>query len=528
LDRAFLDHLHELAFGKNLSFDDCTEDLKILKMTLHDRQARRRLLDLFGADLLAALLAKAKMGNFLVAKKGEGDGSSQGDGPDGKKKRGDYDYNFGPGGGRKGGRGDGADGEGRDGKGGFGGAGGMGGGAGGYGAGGSPGGRGANGEGEFDDETDAEKAARLKREFDEKERRGSKGGLDDESEEAKAAREAAEKEAKAKAAAAEAAERAGMSGKGGGSPGGRDGRNGAGGYGGSGSPNGMGKDGVEFFEEVLTGPQPFFKMKPAPKNLLEEWARMLLPPDLALGSSGRVGKDGRSVSKEDGDPDSPSNKAPPSAGTMVGLRRNMAEEFRNAVKEAWLTIDQSSTMTRTASCVRSTDEIKDATRPARVKEVADRTSLPDDLEGAMPARGTSATGGTSPARSSSAMSGTRPQGAEGEATARMLRREKSSDLEGLEEGGNGKVTEDEDEPEFSHEESFLSAGDMSDIDLGYSEKQLQRKRYSTRLQARTNALLSRNRPSRRWNQRVDACKRSLGSLTALSAFAERSVSGTEF
>ncbi|CAJ1377403.1 unnamed protein product [Effrenium voratum] len=48
LDRAFVEHLGRIAQEQQLPLGDLTEDLQIWRLKLHDRQARRRLHDIFG------------------------------------------------------------------------------------------------------------------------------------------------------------------------------------------------------------------------------------------------------------------------------------------------------------------------------------------------------------------------------------------------------------------------------------------------------------------------------------------------
>eukprot|EP00930_Biecheleria_cincta_P013045 TRINITY_DN11829_c0_g1_i2.p1 TRINITY_DN11829_c0_g1~~TRINITY_DN11829_c0_g1_i2.p1 ORF type:complete len:763 (-),score=147.26 TRINITY_DN11829_c0_g1_i2:13-2301(-) len=57
-------------------------------------------------------------------------------------------------------------------------------------------------------------------------------------------------------------------------------------------------------------------------------------------------------------------------------------------------------------------------------------------------------------------------------------------------------------------------------DIGEAAQKLRRQRYGRRLQACSRDGLSRSRAKRCWQQRVGACRRSLGSLDALGAFAE--------
>jgi len=49
LDRAFVEQLDRIAWERGLPLEDLTQDLQIFRLKLHDRQARRRLHDIFGA-----------------------------------------------------------------------------------------------------------------------------------------------------------------------------------------------------------------------------------------------------------------------------------------------------------------------------------------------------------------------------------------------------------------------------------------------------------------------------------------------
>ncbi|CAK9091586.1 unnamed protein product [Durusdinium trenchii] len=49
LDRAFVEQLDRIARERSLPLEDLTQDLQIFRLKLHDRQARRRLHDIFGA-----------------------------------------------------------------------------------------------------------------------------------------------------------------------------------------------------------------------------------------------------------------------------------------------------------------------------------------------------------------------------------------------------------------------------------------------------------------------------------------------
>jgi len=84
---------------------------------------------------------------------------------------------------------------------------------------------------------------------------------------------------------------------------------------------------------------------------------------------------------------------------------------------------------------------------------------------------------------------------------------------------SGEFTEEASGNRTSSEDGFFNSMSRGD-DLSESTKKLRRQRYRRYLQAGARDGLSRSRARQCWKQRVEFCRRSLGSLSALGTFAE--------
>jgi len=540
-DRAFMDRLREMANDRGLALDDVAHDLQIFRLTLHDRKARTRLMDLFGPELLGLLRKPRTEPQWVPPTRAAAE--TVPDAPKGgTKPSGGYDFDFDSGGGG-GGRDPVAEAEAEKEKkkrlagtrrtsdlpppaassGG---------------GGGGPAEKGPEKAGGWGDQTGpgwGDKAAEDTEATEVTDTREDQAGLDlpeDDAAKAKAAAAAAEAEAAAaaaKAAADEAAEKEKRraAAKAAGEESERARRNQSGGFGAGGDPLDASLSKKVRIEEGASEPGGLFRVKDVAGGAAPEGKSLLpaaAPERGSLSSSGVEGNE----EEEGSEAGAPSGGRPsPQARQRPGPRW-LAEEFRIAIKEAWQRLEASAAERaagRKSSIFSQGPDISAFVDGSDI-DVAAVGSTQEPLERGLTSAGLAsrdlvedllgfeAESPTGPGKPAASSPGRQLEVAsEGTGSGESAQEEEAAQVDEVGAGG----------PSSSEEDLALDGlhdGGAAEA-LGETSQKLQRRRYGRRLQARANASLSRNRARQCWLQRVESCRRSLGSLTALGAFAER-------
>lgn len=570
-DRIF-NHLQQMADMSDLALDTTAgrEDLHIIKMTLHDRNARRRLGDLIGPNLLAQLARKAGMEDFRgrgrradeddqAQQRGGGGGSSSGQPPRGSTGTGAAGLQRPPD---------------ADGKNNYGG----------YGTGGSPKSgvtvvekpEDPSSKDPTEDKPDpskkeaedaAEAEARRRKEAEEEERR-RRQEAEEEEERARRAKEEEEERERQRRLQAEAEARA----RGGGGAGLGDSERKE-----SRGSKKSSKEAIDPFQLFTVKPKPYESDseedddeedgEEGGKKRKKRGKKLFASQEAADGEGGADGQEG-----EDEDP---ASLVVPFSGnaSWAKLREDLAAEFRAAIREAWGRIDGVPHLRRGSLDGLEPDELKEVmtievpeeepppktweeeakeveeevfaqTSPRSPRRSLSRTASHQSLGARSPPRTPITSHRPSLERTASCQSlgspSNTPNGSRPPSRTPMNSRPPSRQLDYSRRGSLSEtkrtsllspemfktvaagvqLAEDEDAQSEMAFERMLATGSM--VGIGDTTSRLQRKRYGTRLQARANAAVARNRSRQRWSEHVESCKRSLASLEALPPFRGRS------
>lgn len=243
-------------------------------------------------------------------------------------------------------------------------------------------------------------------------------------------------------------------------------------------------------DEEPYDPSKLFRIKRVSDQNSEWAAKMLLPPLEPLKHM--LGEDSGDAGRETGAADESARGEGDAefalGSSMNSLRGRLAEEFRKAVLAAW------------------SKEADEASRESNLGSLgAAAARLSRDV-------GTPARSDKDGAKEETHSEGDEEVEREVElGRSRPRSRHRPDSLTAIDD-------DNDDEPELALV-GMLSTG--ATVDVGETTLRLQRKRYTMRLQARTNAALARNRSRQCWGQRVETCRRSLGTLATIGTFAER-------
>lgn len=490
LDRAFVEHLALLAKSRFLPLDEVAEDLQIWRLKLHDRAARKRLTDLFGRNLLR----RQGFQDDLFLRRGAGnDDQLAGKGADGSNRHSswnpdDYFADSSDGGGGGGGRSGGGvgpayhkpppkalqrtgDTEGTD---------------------------GATAGGDYDENSQAKKINQSDIDDEEKKRR-RRAQEEDEDEEARKRRLAEEEAQRKKTQQTEgqaAQDDSGPQSKG------RESNMDLG-------THAVKKASTEAVEEEPL-PRGLFRIKDyGPRPATEELSLRTLFPRVKVRKERGVGSD---EEDEEDEEEVEMPRPPATAPARRPIRGNLAEEFREAVRIAWerafeeveaaweaqsggprcrsvrLEGEEALALGSTENSLDDPLDINNLVMSDHITSESEVSDAPEEFEDLLKP--------TEPLSPSAHLHGDK----EGD-------REREN--ENLDDEASGNRTPD-----------GLLDGMARTDDLSESRKRLHRQRYGRRLQARTRDSAARNRARQCWMQRVESCRRSLGSLTALGTFAE--------
>jgi len=477
LDRAFLDHLANLATSSSLSLDEVADDLQVWRLKLHDRAARRRLTDIFGTSLLRR---RGGQGNATLRAIPP---PAEDEAPAARKGHGyDIDFSSGPRGGGKSAAADADLGGNKASQGGY------------------PGGR-ADAGGSATDLGDENK------DLDEDSGAASKSGLgkvgedDDEKKKRQAGDEEDDEEDARRRADEEGGARAAREG----GHGTKDeaGRNkGAAGFG-AGLGGALDSQGAPGKHQGDQRPKGLFRVKDyGPRPSTDDSSLQKLFPSmkkLPRRVDGSVAEDDEDEEDDEVEPPRPPATAPaqPSRTAMKG---NLAEEFREAVRIAWERAVQ-----EVEAAWELGPKFRGSSKSAASLDLTSKTALREThgqeghadqlLESCSPSLATTQRLDVldlGPSEVIIGLSGS----ADGIGPTPFQR------------GGQSGELTDEDDDSFAQQ---TSAAD---------HQRLHRQRYAKSLQARARDGQTRHRTKKRWMQRVDSCRRSLGSLTALGTFAD--------
>jgi len=493
LDRAFVEHLAMLAKSRFLPLEEVAEDLQIWRLKLHDRAARKRLADLFGRNLLKRQGFQDDL--FLRRRAGDGDDEGlAGKGADGSNRRSSWNPEdlFGD-------SSDGGVGGGR--------SGGGGGSAAAYHkappkatqrTGDTDSGDGASAGVDGDDADRAQAQNFSQSELDDEEKKKRRRTSEEEEDEEARKRRLAEEEANRKKLQAPEGQAA------------QDG-----------GPKGKSREYADFgvddtkktskeVEEEEPLPRGLFKIKDyGPRPSTEELPSRTLFPRVKVRKEKGLDSDEEEEEEEE-EVEMP--RPPATAPARRPIRGNLAEEFREAVRIAW---------ERAYEEVEAAWEARSGGRRRSVRLAGEdalglgstESSLDDPLD-------INHLAVSDPMTSEAEVSDAPEETEDGLQSRESLPRP-SEQRHGEQEDYPGQQNENlEDQASGNRTPDGLLDGMAGTDDLSESRKRLHRQRYGRRLQARTRDSAARNRARQCWMQRVESCRKSLGSLTALGAFAE--------
>lgn len=282
--------------------------------------------------------------------------------------------------------------------------------------------------------------------------------------------------------------------------------------------DGLGKKGDESDDEPHE-PGALFKINKKPSQLAQDFPDGVLFPDPEAARQRRAQRTGEGQ-EEDDDDDIYGETQHDFGSLMPGLRTGLAEMFREAIKDSWAKVmleavekgplgaDHMSTSLppRPAEFHERRSESKGSVDMAALRSLpgsptmARRPMPPPLKEDEFGETDTSTLGSPMPGRSES----------------RRMDREMTdcpySMLESPKRCPSG----------FSVLESPKGSPVSSDVEE--SKKTLQRMQYARRLEAKTSALTT-SRTQQNWRQRMKLCERTLGNLDSVGAFAARTSGG---
>lgn len=254
-------------------------------------------------------------------------------------------------------------------------------------------------------------------------------------------------------------------------------------------------------------PGALFKIKKDPSQLETDFPDGVLFPDLEAAKERRAKRMG--LGEQEEDDDDLYGESPHQFGScMPGLRTGLAEMFRKAIKEAWAKIMLEAVVNTSADGqMMSTMGTGLPPKPADFVETRRWSKSDGDMTnlGSLP-------GSPSRAREAGRPLPLTEPGQEIEASTcdspsmDRLRRQLGDDTQ---------------------EQALLGSPKGSPVssDAEETSRTLQRLRYARRLEARTSTVAAASRSRQKWRQCVKLCKRKLGTLDSVGAFAERQCNG---